>query len=72
MMLTVRETQEFQVGGRVFGSYRGGEDTAQPVPVRDDTYRYREVGRSYDPDVPIRSTFPGKFKLIELTTRITV
>jgi hypothetical protein len=72
MMITVRETQEFQVGNRIFGSYRGGEDMSQPVPKRDDTYRYRETGRSYDPVVPIASTFPCAFKLIELTTRITV
>lgn len=72
MMLVVRETQEFQVGNRSFGSYRGGDDMGVPVPKRDETYRYREVGRSYDPDVPIKSTFPGAFKLIELTTRITV
>lgn len=72
MMLTVRETQEFQVGNRVFGSYRGGDDMSDPVPQRDETYRYREVGRSHDPDVEIRQTFPGTFKIIELATRITV
>lgn len=72
MLLTVRDTQEFQVGNRIFGSYRGGEDMSEPVPSRDETYRYREIGRSYDPVVEIRSTFPCAFKLIELTTRITV
>jgi hypothetical protein len=72
MMITVRGTQEFQVGNRVFGSYRGGEDSSLPVPLRDDTYRYREVGRSYDPTVPFSSTFPGPFKLIELNTKVTV
>ena len=72
MLITVRGTQEFQCGARFFGSYRGGEDMSLPVPARDETYRYRESGRSYDPEVEIRSTFPGKFKLIELATRITV
>jgi hypothetical protein len=72
ILMAVRETQEFQAGNRVFGSYRGGEDTNLPVPKRNDTYKYRETGRSYDPDVAIKSTFPCAFKLIELTTRITV
>ncbi|WP_246649966.1 hypothetical protein [Rhizobium laguerreae] len=72
MMITVRGTQEFQAGNRVFGSYRGGEDMSLPVPKRDDTYKYRETGRSYDPTVLLKSTFPCAFKLIELTTRITV
>ncbi|QHW26659.1 hypothetical protein GYN07_20995 [Rhizobium leguminosarum bv. viciae 248] len=72
MLMAVRETQEFQAGNRVFGSYRGGEDLSLPIPNRNDTYKYRETGRSYDPDVPIKSTFPCAFKLIELTTRITV
>lgn len=72
MLITVRDTQEFQCGSRIFGSYRGGEDMSLPVPERDETYRYRETGRSYDPEVPLKSTFPCKFKLIELTTRLTV
>ncbi|MDQ0132664.1 hypothetical protein J2T08_000565 [Neorhizobium galegae] len=72
MLATVRQTQEFAIGNRYFGSYRGGEDMSLPVPKRDDTYRYRETGRSYDPVVPITSTFPGTFKLIELATRITL
>jgi hypothetical protein len=72
MLITTRDTQEFQVGQRIFGSHRGGEDTSLPIPARDDTYRYREIGRSYDPVVRFSSTFPCKFKLIELTTRITV
>lgn len=72
MLATVRGTQEFQIGNRIYGSYRGGEDMSLPVPMRDDTYKYRETGRSYDPDVELASTFPCKFKLIELATRITV
>lgn len=72
MVATVRQTQEFQIGNRLFGSYRGGEDMSLPVPKRDDTYRYRETGRSYDPVVEFSSTFPCAFKLIELATRITL
>lgn len=72
MTITVRGTQEFQCGNRIFGSYRGGEDMSLPVPTRDDTYRYREAGRSWDPIVEFKSTFPGSFKLVELATRITV
>lgn len=72
MLMTVRGTQEFQCGNRIYGSYRGGEDMSLPVPARDDTYKYRETGRSYDPSVDLVSTFPGTFKMIELATRITV
>jgi hypothetical protein len=72
MNIAVRDTQEFQVGSRSFGSYEAGEDMSLPLPKRDATYRYRETGRSYDPEVEFRSTFPGTFKMIELTTRITV
>lgn len=72
LLATVRDTQEFMIGERIFGSWRGGEDMAQPIPSRDTTYTYRETGRSYDPVVQFKSTTPGKFKLIELTTRITV
>lgn len=72
LLATVRDTQEFMIGERIFGSWRGGEDMSLPIPSRDTTYTYRETGRSYDPVVQFKSTTPGKFKLIELTTRITV
>lgn len=72
LLATVRDTQEFMIGERIFGSWRGGEDMSLPIPSRDTTYTYRETGRSYDPVVQFKSTVPGKFKLIELTTRITV
>nr|DAH75463.1 MAG TPA: stabilization protein [Caudoviricetes sp.] len=71
-VIKVRDTQEFQCGNKVLGGYRGGEDTALPIPARSAVYQYRQQGRDYDPQYELRKTLPGRFKLLELTTEITV
>ena len=70
--IKVRDTQEFQIGHRLMAGYEGGDDTALPMPLRTDVYQYRELGRSFDPQYEIRQSIPGKFKLLELTTEITI
>lgn len=70
--IKVRDTQEFQIGNRLLAGYEGGDDTALPMPLRTDVYQYRELGRSFDPQYEIKQSIPGKFKLLELTTEITI
>lgn len=70
--IKVRDTQEFRIGNRLLAGYEGGDDTALPMPLRRDVYQYRELGRSYDPQYKISQTIPGKFKLLELTTELTI
>jgi hypothetical protein len=72
MLATVRQTQEFKIGNKIVGGFRYGDPMDEPIRTRDAVYKYRETGRSYDPEVVFQSTFPGPFKLIELFTRITV
>lgn len=72
VMISVRDTQEFQCGNRLLAGYLGGDDTGAPMPKRTATYRSRQIGRSYDPSYTLSRTFPGTFKLLELTTEITV
>lgn len=70
--IKVRDTQEFRIGNRLLAGYEGGDDTAIPMPMRTDVYQYRELGRSFDPQYEIKQSIPGKFKLLELTTEITI
>lgn len=70
--LKVRDSQEFQVGNKVLCTWVGGEDTSLPMPKRTGVFTYRETGRSYDPEYTIRRTIPGRFKLLELTTEVTI
>lgn len=72
VIIKVRDTQEFRIGNRLLAGYEGGDDTALPMPLRSDVYQYRELGRSYDPQFKISQTIPGKFKLLELTTELTI
>ncbi|NTG94254.1 hypothetical protein [Rhizobium rhizogenes] len=68
----VEDTQEFQMGSRLVAGYVGGDDFAAPMPLRSDTYKIRVLGRDFDPQLPLQQTFPGEFKLLELTTEITI
>jgi hypothetical protein len=68
----VENTQEFQIASRLFAGYVGGDDFGAPMPLRSDTYTLRVVGRDFDPQLLLQQTFPGEFKLLELTTEITV
>ncbi len=70
--IKVRDCQEFRVGRKVLCTWRGGEDTSHPMPKRSGVFTYREVGRSYDPEFTIRKTIPGRFKMLELTTEVTI
>ncbi|MGO1160445.1 hypothetical protein ACTOV4_00635 [Brucella sp. C7-11G] len=72
VMIKVRDTQEFQIGNRLLAGYVGGDDTGLPMPLRSDVFQYRELGRSFDPQFTIRQSVPGKFKLLELTTEVTI
>lgn len=68
----VRDCQEFKIGKKVLCTWRGGEDTSFPMPKRSGVFSYREVGRSFDPEFTISKTIPGRFKLLELTTEVTI
>lgn len=68
----VRDCQEFKIGKKVLCTWRGGEDTSQPMPKRTGVFSYREIGRDFDPEYTISKTIPGRFKLLELTTEVTI
>lgn len=68
----VRDCQEFRIGNKVLCTWRGGEDTSLPMPKRSGVFSYREVGRSFDPEFTISKTIPGRFKMLELTTEVTI
>ena len=70
--LKVRDCQEFKVGNKVLCTWVGGEDTSQPMPKRTGVFTYREIGRSHDPEYTISKTIPGRFKMLELTTEVTI
>ncbi len=70
--IKVRDCQEFKVGNKVLCTWLGGEDTSLPMPKRTGVFTYREVGRSYDPEYTISKTIPGRFKMLELTTEVTI
>lgn len=76
VIITVRDTQTFVADGHEFGhqfaSYNIGEDMGQPRPLRDETYRYRQIGRGFDPRVSIRQPIPGRLTILEIATEVTI
>jgi hypothetical protein len=64
-------TQALEVGSMVIGFYRAGEDQGEEPPLREEVYRTRPLGRSFDPQFRIRTMVPGKFTLLEVTMEAT-
>lgn len=63
--------------GAVMKSFRippwnEGEDRAQAPTLREDTYRQRFSGRSFDPRVAAYKDVPGPLQLIEVATEASV
>jgi hypothetical protein len=71
-LMAVRNTQQFRIGTREYGTYRQGDNMDVPVVARSDVYKYRETGRSWDPNFRLVQDIPGAFELLELTTEMTI
>lgn len=76
VVLTVRDTVTFNADGHAysheFAGYRVGESQEEPRPERDEVFRYRQIGRSFDPRVRVRQPVPGPLTIIEVATEATI
>jgi hypothetical protein len=70
--VTVQRTQAIEVAGRLVPFWRGGENEEEAPPMRDETYRARPMGRSYDPRWSVKQDLPGALTIVELATEVTV
>lgn len=72
VLITVRDTVTFVADGRSFAGYKVGENQEEPRPLRNETYRYRPLGRKFDPRVEITQPTPGPLHIIELSVQVTI
>jgi hypothetical protein len=49
-----------------------GDDPTQPPPQREDAFRWRPLGRSFDPRMAIIKDTPGPLMVQEVTMEITI
>lgn len=52
------------VNGKLRTPYRGGEDTEQAPPLRDELARTPMFGWSYEPEVTVSRPYPGPWELL--------
>jgi hypothetical protein len=72
-MITVQNSTGFTYGRRVIAAWNiGMDDPAQPAPLREETYLFRPIGRSYDPRIPLVKDTPGPETIVEATFEVTV
>lgn len=69
---TVQRTQAIKVAGKLIAAYRAGENMELAPPARDETYRSRPLGRSFDPRWAVEQDVPGDLTILELTTEVTI
>ena len=71
-VVQVYNSNGFTFGGRTAPPNNFGEDpTAQPV-LRETTYRTRQLGRSFDPQIVLLKDNPGPLTIVELAIESTV
>lgn len=57
---------------REIPAYRPDENEEIAAVLRDETQKFRVLGRDYEPSVEVRQTVPGEFTLIEFGMEVTV
>jgi hypothetical protein len=68
----VNNSNGFTFGGRTIPPNNFGEDpTIQPV-LRETTYRTRQLGRSFDPQIVLLKDNPGPLTIVEFAIESTV
>lgn len=70
--VTVQRTQAIRVGDYLVPFYRSGENEEQAPPLRDEVYRTRLPGRSFDPSWSLKQELPGALTILEMTTEVTL
>lgn len=70
--VTVQRAQAIEVAGYLVPFYRSGENEEEPPPLRDETYRTRVPGRSFDPQWGVKQVLPGALTILEMTTEVTI
>jgi hypothetical protein len=66
------DSQGFECCGRLIAPYAMEDDGGAAAPLREQTYRFRTLGRDDDPVIPIRQRTPGKFTVLEIAAEVTV
>jgi hypothetical protein len=60
------------VNSRRIPTWNLGDDATQPAPLREETQRWRPVGRAFDPRVGIYKDTPGPLVIEEFGIEVTI
>jgi hypothetical protein len=70
--VSVQNSTGFVFGTRRVPAYFMGDDATQPAPLREDSYKIRPLGRSYDPRLTLTKDTPGPLTVVEYGFEVTV
>lgn len=71
-VITVRDTRGgWRCNNKTVASYKAGENEEAAAPLRDETYRFRHLGRSFDPQIEIEQEIPGEITILEVAREMT-
>lgn len=72
VVISVIRSTGFTCCGREVPPYSFDEDAGIDPPLREATYQFTTLGRSFDPRIPLTKTRPGPFTLVEYSVEVTV
>jgi hypothetical protein len=71
-LVSVENSTGFVFDTRRIPAYFMGDDATQPAPLREDSYKIRPLGRSYDPRLVLSKDTPGPLTVVEYDFEVTV
>lgn len=70
--VAVEHSVGFDWGGRTIPAYNWGEDGGLAPVEREQTYKFKSLGRSVDPRAVLSKDRPGSIKIVEVSLEVTI
>lgn len=70
--VAVQNSTGFTLDGKSIPPWLQGENQEGQPPLREETYRFRKLGRAVDPTITILKDVPGPLRILEIGIEVTV
>lgn len=70
--VTVQRSIGFMIAGRRVPPYRKGENEDGAPVMREETFRFKKLGRRFDPRIELVKDMPGPLRVLEMAMEVTI
>jgi hypothetical protein len=70
--VAVEHSSGFDWGNRTIPAYAWGTEGGNPPTLQEDVYKFKMMGRVYDPRAVLTQSRPGSLSIIEVSLEVTI